>query len=108
MQLQIIKRYLHDVRLHVVDINYDYIKNFRDIRYYSLVDIRYFIERPGANIDLVVPMFCDAILTLKNSDGKKIQDFNGILDFAVSPSNSTYPSIDLGIEKFLPSCDGGL
>ena len=108
MQLQIIKRYLHDVRLHVVDINYDFIKKFRDIRYYSLADIRYFIERPGANIDLVAPMFCDAILTLKKSEGKKIQDFNGILDFAVSHSNSAYPSIDLGIEKFLPSCDGGL
>ena len=108
MRLNIIKRYLHDVRIRVVDIDYNFIKNFRDIRYYGLVIIRYFVEQPGANIDLVAPMFCDAILTLKKNEGKKIQDFNGILDFAVSHSNSAYPSIDLGIKQFLPSCDGGL
>jgi len=107
-RLHIVKRYLHDVRLHIVDIDYNLLKNFRDIRNYSFVDIRYFIERPGANIDMVAQMFCDAILTLKSSEGKKIQDFNGILDFAVTHSNITYPSIDLGIKYFLPSCDGGL
>ena len=55
-------------------------------------DIRYFITKPGDNIDLVAPMFCDTLLTLKKSEGTKIQDFNGILDFAVSHSNNPFRS----------------
>lgn len=107
-QLSIIRRYLHDVRLNIIETDFTLIKNLRDIRYQAYVDIRYFISTPGDNIDLVAPMLCDALLTLKNSDGKKIQDFNGILDFAVGHSNKAYPKIDLGIRYFLPTCDGGL
>lgn len=107
-QLSIVKRYLHDVRINLVETDFTLIKNLRDIRYQAYVDIRYFITTPGDNIDLVAPMFCDTLLTLKKSEGKKIQDFNGILDFAVGHSNKAYPSIDLGIKYFVPSCDGGL
>lgn len=107
-QLSIIKRYLHDIRIKLIEIDFSLIQNMRDVRYQSYVDIRYFITTPGDNIDLMAPMFCDALLTLKSSEGKKIQDFNGILDFAVSHSNKAYPKIDLGIKHFVPSCDGGL
>lgn len=107
-QLSIVKRYLHDVRIKLIDTDFQLIQKMRDIRYQAYVDIRYFITTPGDNIDLVAPMFCDALLTLKQSGGKKIQDFNGILDFAVSHSNKAYPKIDLGIRHFVPTCDGGL
>ncbi len=107
-QLSIVKRYLHDVRIKLIDTDFLLIQKMRDIRCQAYVDIRYFITTPGDNIDLVAPMFCDALLTLKKSDGKKIQDFNGILDFAVSHSNKAYPKIDLGIRHFVPTCDGGL
>lgn len=107
-QLSIIKRYLHDVRIKLIEADYALMQNLRDIRYQVYVDIRYFITNPGDNIDLVAPMLCDALLTLKKSDGKKIQDFNGILDFAVGHSNKAYPKIDLGIRYFVPTCDGGL
>ena len=80
----------------------------RDTRYQAYVDIRYFVTTPGDNIDLVAPMFCDALLTLKKTEGKKIQDINGILDFAVRHSNKAYPKIDLGVKHFVPTCDGGL
>lgn len=108
MQLSVVKRYLHDVRLDLVPFDDSLIRNLRDVRSHSYIDIRYFITKPGDNIDLVAPMFCDTLLTLKKSEGTKIQDFNGILDFAVSHSNKAYPSIDLGIKYFLPTCDGGL
>lgn len=108
MQLSIVKRYLHDVRLILTQVDYSLLKNLRDVRYQSYIDIRYFVTKPGDNIDLVAPLFCDTLLTLKNSEGNKIQDFNGLLDFAVSHSNKTYPSIDLGVRHFLPTCDGGL
>ena len=107
-QLSIVKRYLHDVRIKLIDTDYLLMQKMRDIRYQAYVDIRYFISQPGDNIDLVAPMFCDALLTLKKSEGKKIQDFNGILDFAVSHSDKAYPKINLGIRHFLPTCDGGL
>ena len=107
-QLSIVKRYLHDVRINLIEIDFSLIQNMRDTRYQAFVDNRYFITTPGDNIDLVAPMFCDALLTLKKSEGKKIQDFNGILDFAVGHSNKAYPKIDLGIRHFLPTCDGGL
>ena len=108
MQLSIVKRYLHDVRINITEVDFTLLQNMRDIRYQAYVDIRYFISTPGDNMDLVAPMFCDTLLTLKKSDGKKIQDFNGILDFAVSHSNKAYPRIDLGIKHFVPICDGGL
>ena len=107
-QLSIVKRYLHDVRINVQTLDLALLTNLRDQRYKTFIDVRYFIENAGSNIELVAPMFCDAVLTIHMSNGKKIQDFNGILDFAVSHSNRSYPNIDLGIHNFLPSCDGGL
>ncbi|WP_295591676.1 hypothetical protein [uncultured Methanobrevibacter sp.] len=107
-QLSIVKRYLHDIRLNLIAPDFNLIENLRDIIYQAYVDIRYFISTPGDNIDLVAPMFCDTLLTLKKTDGAKIQSFNGILDFAVGHSNKAYPNIDLGVRYFLPSCDGGL
>ena len=108
VQLSIIKRFLHDVRLDVIEMNYTFLQLLRDVRFKQYVDIRYFIENAGANIDLTAPMFCDSILTLHKNEGEKIQDFNGILDFAVNHSNRAYPGIDLGLRHFLPVCDGGL
>ncbi len=108
MQLEMIKRYLHDVRLGNVEMNFSFLQMLRDYRYKTYVDIRYFVENSGSNIDLRAPMFCDSILTIKKNEGKKIQDFNGILDFAVRNSNKAYPGIDLGLKHFLPTCNGGL
>lgn len=107
-QLSIVKRYLHDIRINLIEIDYSLIQNMRDTRYQAYVDVRYFVTTPGDNIDLVAPMFCDALLTLKKTKGKKIQDINGILDFAVRHSNKAYPKIDLGVKHFVPTCDGGL
>ena len=117
-QLSIVKRYLHDVRLKLINIDFSLLERFRDIslfderyknvRYQAFVDIRYYVTNPGDAIDLVAQTFCDALLTLENTKGERIQSFNGILDFAVRRSNKSYPSINLGIKHFLPTCDGGL
>lgn len=107
-QLSIVKRYLHDVRLNLIQPDYSLIQNLRDIRHQAFVDIRYFITNPGDNIHLAAPMFCDTLLTLNRTKGERIQDFNGILDFAIAHSNKAYPNIDLGIKYILPTCDGGL
>ncbi len=107
-QLSIVKRYLHDVRLNIINLDFSLISWFRDCEYKDQIDIRYFITNPGDNLNIMASMFCDTLLTLNNTQGQKLQDFNGILDFAVTHSNKTYPKIDLGIKNFLPSCDGGL
>ena len=52
MQLEIIKRYLHDVRLGNVEMNFSFLQMLRDYRYKTYVDIRYFVENSGSNIDL--------------------------------------------------------
>lgn len=107
-QMDIIKRYLHDVRHKIVDFDEKIIKGFRDYKYQGCVDGRYFIERPGTNILMMSPMFSDAILTLYQTKGSRLQSFNGILDLAIKHSNSAYPNIDFGIKSYLPCCDGGL
>lgn len=107
-QLSIVRRYLHDVRIKLIEAEFTLFQKMRDIRYQACVDIRYFITSPGDNMEMAAPMFCDTLLSLKKSEGTKIQDFNGILDFAVSHSNRAYPKIDLGIRHFVPTCDGGL
>lgn len=107
-QMLIIKRYLHDVRMNVVTFDENIIKGFRDYKYQSYVDGRYFITSPGSNIMMTAPMFSDAILTLRETNGERLQTFNGILDLAVKNSNAAYPNIDFGVRNFLPYCDGGL
>lgn len=107
-QMNIIKRYLHDVRNNIVEFDENVIKGFRDYKYPGCVDGRYFIERPGTNILMMAPMFCDAIITLRQTKGERLQSFNGILDLAIKHSNRAYPNIDFGIKNFLPFCDGGL
>lgn len=107
-QMDIIKRYLHDVRHKIVNFDEEIIQGFRSYKYPVCVDGRYFIERPGSNIMMMAPMFSDAILTLYNTKGERLQSFNGILDLAIKNSNSAYPNIDFGVKNFLPCCDGGL
>lgn len=107
-QMDIIKRYLHDVRKEIVEFDENVISGFRDYKYPGCVDGRYFIERPGFNILMMAPMFCDAIITLRQTKGERLQSFNGILDLAIKNANRTYPNIDFGIKNFLPYCDGGL
>ena len=107
-QLSLVKRYLHDVRLQIITPDFSLLQKFKDVRYQNFVDIRYFFSNPGRNIDMIAPMFCDSLLTLKNSNGAHLQEFNGILDFAVTHSNKSFPNIDLGVTRFIPICDGGL
>ena len=107
-QMEIIKRYLHDVRLKIANFDEKIIESFRDYKYRVCVDCRYFMERPSTNILMMSPMFADAILTLYKTKGTRLQSFNGILDLAIKHSNSAYPNIDFGVKNFLPCCDGGL
>lgn len=108
-QLSIIKRYLHDIRNKNTEVDYSLLEKMRDFRNYGVyANIRYFVTKPGDNKELTASLLCDALITLNREKGKRIQTFNGILDFLVKNGNVLCPSVDLGVKNILPICDGGL
>lgn len=106
-QLKIIQRYFHDVRLGNVSFDANIIKQFRDNNYEEFTRYRYCINTPDCKINIGNKLLCDCILTLIETKGKSFQSFNGILDIAINHCNTTNPKIDLGLDNFLPCCDGG-
>lgn len=107
-QMHIIKRYLHDIRINITNLNDEILAGFRNYKYPNCVYGRYYISAPGSNMSMAAPMFADAVLTLKKTNGQHLQTFNGILDLVITHSNRAYPKIEFDVYKFLPSCDGGL
>ena len=107
IQLDIIKRYFHDIRLNRVLFDPKVVEEFKDNPFVDFIRYRYCLETPDMAIDLAVPLLCDCIITLFNSNGQTFQSFDGILDFAMMRCDIANPSISLGMEKFLPQCHGG-
>lgn len=106
-QLNIIKRYFHDVKLGNVTFNIELINLFKDNVYGDFIRYRYCIETPECPINIGIPLLCDCILTLHQTQGKSFQSFDGILDLAIQKCDVAHPNIKLGLELFLPKCNGG-
>ena len=106
-QLKIIQRYFHDVRLANVGFDVKIIEQFRDNDYQEFMRYRYCIKTPSCKINIGNQLLCDCILTLNETHGKSFQSFNGILDFVINHCDITNPKIDLGLNSFLPCCNGG-
>ena len=106
-QLKIIQRYFHDVRLGNVSLDVKLIEQFRDNNYLEFMRYRYCINTPDCKINIGNQLLCDCILTLVETQGKSFQSFNGILDFVINHCDVTNPKIDLGLNSFLPCCNGG-
>ena len=106
-QLKIIQRYFHDVRLGNVNFDVKLLAQFRDNDYLEFMRYRYCINTPGCKINIGNQLLCDCILTLIDTQGKSFQSFNGILDFVINHCDVTNPKIDLGLNSFLPCCNGG-
>lgn len=106
-QLKIIQRYFHDVRFGNVSFDIKLIEQFKDNDYLEFMRYRYCINTPGCKINIGNQLLCDCILTLNETHGKSFQSFNGILDFAINHCDVKNPKIDLGLDKFLPCCNGG-
>ncbi|WP_033147843.1 hypothetical protein [Prevotella sp. P6B1] len=107
IQMQLVKRYFHDIRMGRTALDLDLIKQFKDNPFSDFIRYRYCIETPELPIDLAVPLLCDCILTLCQTNGNSFQSFDGIMDFAITRCDVTKPAVNLGMEKFLPLCDGG-
>ena len=106
-QLKIIQRYFHDVRLGNVSFDAKLLEQFKDNDYLEFMRYRYCINTPGCKINIGNQLLCDCILTLNETSGKSFQSFNGILDFVINHCDVTNPKIDLGLDRFLPCCNGG-
>jgi len=106
-QFDIVRRYFHDIRNGRTTLDAALLEQFKDNKYADYIRYRYCVETPGAPINLGVSFLCDCVLTISKTQGQSFQSFDGILDFAMSHCDVTKPSIRLGMENFIPRCDGG-
>lgn len=104
MQLQIVKRYFHDVRLQNTTFDLGLLKQFKDNGNANFIKYRYALTMPGEKICLTIPLLCDSIITLVNSKGTEFQKFEGVLDLAICHCDIMHPSIDFQMKEFLPTC----
>ena len=108
-QLLILYRWLHNenATIEVTSLRPLFSISSNANPFVDFIRYRYCLETPDMAIDLAVPLLCDCIITLYNSNGQTFQSFDGILDFAMMRCDIANPSISLGMEKFLPQCHGG-
>lgn len=106
-QLKIIQRYFHDIRSGNVSLDVKLLEQFKDNDYLEFMRYRYCINAPNCKINIGNQLLCDCILTLIETQGKSFQSFNGILDFVINHCDVTNPKINLGLDSFLPCCNGG-
>lgn len=52
-----------------------------------------------------MPLLCDNIITLYNSNGGAFQTFDGILDFAIAHCDQAHPDIDFDLARIIPTCE---
>lgn len=107
LRLQSVKRYFHDVRNKHISFDVSLIKELRDNKFDDFIRYRYCVESPEEPIVLTVPLLCDTLITLHNSNGKSFQTFDGILDFAMTRCDTNHPAIDFGLQRFIPTCNRG-
>lgn len=106
-QLCIIQRYFHDVRLGKTVFDVNLLEMFKENPYSHFSRYRYCVNMPQEKVEIGNSLLADCLITLYNTHGKSFQEFNGILDFVVKHCDVTQPAINLGLETFIPKCDGG-
>lgn len=107
IRLQTIKRYFHDIRNKHTSLNINLIKSLKDNKFNSYIHYRYSVESPTEPVVLAVPLLCDTLITLYNSNGNHFQTFNGIFDCAMTRCDTAHPAIDFALQHFIPTCNRG-
>ena len=107
LRLQSVKRYFHDIRNKHISFDVSLIKEIKDSKYDDFIRYRYCVESPAEPVVLTVPLLCDTLITLHNSNGKSFQTFDGILDFAMTRCDTAHPAIEFGLQRFIPTCNRG-
>lgn len=104
-RLNIVKRYFHDVRCGKTTFNVQLLQQFVNNKFDNFIIYRYCTETPSDKVILTVPLLCDNIITLYNSNGEAFQTFDGILDFAITHCDQVHPDINFGLERIIPTCE---
>lgn len=104
-RLNIVKRYFHDVRCGNTTFDVQLLQQFVNNKFDDFIRYRYCTETPSEKVFLTVPLLCDNIITLYNSNGGAFQTFDGILDFAITHCDQVHPDINFGLERIIPTCE---
>lgn len=107
IQMSIVKRYFHDIRLGKIQLDIELLKQFKDSKFSDFIRYRHCLYSPDDAINISIPLLCDCIITLRQTNGQSFQSFDGVLDFVMTHCDVTKPNISLGLDEFLPQCDGG-
>ena len=107
IQLNLIKRYFHDVRLEKTTLDMSLVEQFKDNKFDVFCRYRYCLETPEERINIGNKLLCDCILTLNYTGGMSFQTLDGVLDCLITHCDMTNPNIDLGLGEFLVKCNGG-
>lgn len=106
-RLNIVKRYFHDIKNEYTRFNLEIMENLKNSNYDDFIRYRYCLETPAEPIILTVPLLCDSLITLYNSNGKSFQSFEGVLDLAMVNCDSNNPGVDFKLNRILPICANG-
>lgn len=104
-RLDIVKRYFHDVRCGNTTFDVRLLQQFVDNKFDDFIRYRYCTETPSEDVNIIVPLLCDNIITLYNSNGGAFQTFDGILDLAITHCDQAHPGIDFQLKGIIPTCE---
>lgn len=104
-RLDIVKRYFHDVRCGNTIFDVRLLQQFVDNKFDDFIRYRYCTETPSEKVILTIPLLCDNIITLYNSNGGAFQTFDGILDFAMTHCDQAHPDINFDLARIIPTCE---
>ena len=104
-RLNIVKKYFHNVRCGNTTFDVQLLQQFVNNKFDDFIRYRYCTETPSEKVILTVPLLCDNIITLYNSNGGAFQTFDGILDFAITHCDQAHPDINLDLARIIPTCE---
>lgn len=106
-RLDIVKRYFHDVRCGNTTFDVRLLQQFVNNKFDDFIRYRYCTETPSKDVNIIVPLLCDNIITLYNSNGEAFQTFDGILDLAITHCDQAHPGIEFDLKEIIPTCEHG-
>ena len=104
-RLNIVKKYFHNVRCGNTTFDVQLLQQFVNNKFDDFIRYRYCTETPSEKVILTVPLLCDNIITLYNSNGGAFQTFDGILDFAITHCDQAHPDINFDLARIIPTCE---
>ncbi len=107
IQLDVVKRYFHAIRLGQAVYSDKMLTAFLNNRYKKFERFCNVLTANLSPMDMTVPLLCDNIQCFIKSNGKSFQSFNGVLDRTFMNANPIYLEMNFMLDKILPKCDGG-